>query len=481
MRKKVLFVASECTPYIKSGGLADVVGSLPVEIEKKGFKASVILPLYLKIIEKYSDVLKYEITIHLDIAKFNCDVRIFSHESEGVKYYFVENREYFERESLYGFIDDGERFSFFQHVVYKFIIESGNYPDIIHSHDWHTGMMAAIGKIFYNFDKKIYGIKHIFTIHNLAYQGNFAPDMLESCLGISNSFYYDGTLEFKGALSFLKSAVQLSDKINTVSNTYASEILSEEYGEGMHNLLGYRKHDLWGIVNGIDVEDYNPKTDQNIAKKFSVKSIYNKYKNKLAIQDELGLEVRKDVCLIGMVSRLTWQKGVNLILEKMTDIMNMDVQLVILGTGEEEYENNLRNCENSYKRRMVYYGGYSEKIARDIYSSCDIFLMPSLFEPCGISQQIAMRYASLPIVRETGGLKDTVIAYNKFDGSGDGFTFRGFNSNDFFEVLKIAVNLFYDEPKSFRSLQVNAMNKDLSWSKSADLYIKMYQMALDNN
>ncbi len=471
MVKKILFVASECTPYIKSGGLADVVGSLPGQIQKKGYDVSVVLPLYQKIINEYWSELQYEITLHMNVAKYDTEVRVFSHIMNGVKHYFIENRAYFERDGLYGYYDDGERFSFFQHAVYRFIIETGNYPDIIHSHDWHTGMMAAIGKFFYKYDT----IKHIFTIHNLAYQGNFGPEMLEPCLGIPYSYFNDGTLEFNGALSFMKSAIVLSDKINTVSNTYANEILTAEFGEGMQEILNYRKHDLWGILNGIDVDEFNPKTDNTIAKRFSVKSIYNKFKNKLALQEKLRLEVRKDVCLIGMVSRLTWQKGVSLILEKMSDIMEMDVQLVILGTGDAECEKQLQECANYYKGKMAYCSVYSESIAKEIYSSCDVFLMPSLFEPCGISQQVAMRYASLPIVRETGGLKDTVEAYNQFEKTGNGFTFSGFHSNELFEVIHLAVDLFYHEPQTFRALQVNAMNKDVSWEKSATLYLQMYE------
>ncbi len=474
MGKKILFVASECTPYIKSGGLADIVGSLPFQIQKQGYEVSVILPLYQKIINSYWPELKHEITLHMNVAKFNTEVRIFSHDKDGIKHYFVENRAYFERDELYGYPDDGERFSFFQHAVYRFIIETNNYPDIIHSHDWHTGMMAAIGKLFYTLDN----IKHIFTIHNLAYQGNFSPDMLGSCLGLSYSYFHDGTLEFNGALSFMKSAIVLSDKINTVSNTYANEILSPEFGEGMQNILHYRKHDLWGIMNGIDVDEFNPKTDNTIAKKFSVKSLYNKWKNKIAIQESLGLEVKKDVCLIGMVSRLTWQKGIRFVLEKMPSIMELDIQLVVLGTGDAEYEKNLQNCADYYKGKMAYCSEYSEKLAKDIYSASDLFLMPSVFEPCGISQQVAMRYASLPIVRETGGLKDTVEAYNQFEKTGNGFTFAGLNSNDFFEVITLAVDLFYHEPKTFRLLQMNAMNKDFSWEKSAALYSEMYKMVL---
>lgn len=476
MLKKILFVASEGLPYIKTGGLADVVGSLPQAIMKNGYEVSVIMPLYLSVIHKYMGEMQHETTVHLKEAMYDCDVRIFSHETNGVKFFFVEHHGYFEREGLYGYFDDGERFSFFQHAVLQYIIQSGNYPDLIHSHDWHAGMIAALARIYYAENERIRTIRQIFTIHNLAYQGNFSADMLESCLGIPMSYYYDGSLRFHDGISFMKAAIVYSDKISTVSNTYAYEILGETYGQNMQDLLKSREHDLWGIVNGIDVDDYSPSTDEKIAKKFSDKSLYNKYKNKVDLQHKLGLEERKDVCLIGMVSRLTWQKGVNLILEKMRDIMAMDVQLIVLGTGESAYENDLRRCEDAYSGRMVYYGGYSDEIARSIYSGCDLLLMPSMFEPCGISQQIAMRYATLPIVRETGGLKDTVMPYNRYEKTGNGFSFGGFNSWEFFSVLQLAVYTYYNSPKDFKMLRTNAMNTDVSWDKSARLYIEMYEM-----
>lgn len=477
MIKKVLFVASEGLPYIKTGGLADVVGSLPAALSNKGLELSVVMPLYPAIIREYMHDFKFERSVKIDVAMFHTEFRVFSDVRDKVKYYFIENQKYFEREGLYGYYDDGERFSFFQHAVYQMLIDSEDYPDLIHSHDWHAGMMAALAKIYYADNKKIAKIKHVFTVHNIAFQGNFSHEMLESCLGISNDYFYDGSLRFNGGISFLKSALVFSDKINTVSNTYSYEILDDNYGHNMQQILRYRQNDLWGIVNGINVDDYNPRVDNFIAKRFSEKSLYNKYKNKIYLQEKLGLDVDKDVCLLGVISRLTWQKGINLILEKLDEIMQKRVQLVVLGTGEPDYERALKEAEKKYKGRMAFYCGYSEMAARAIYAGADLFLMPSLFEPCGISQLIAMRYGTLPIVRETGGLKDTVRPYNEFDKTGNGFSFSGYNSWEFYSVVELAISTYYDRTKDFRLLQKEAMNSDVSWEHSAQLYVKMYNMA----
>lgn len=477
MVKKVLFVASEGLPYIKTGGLADVIGSLPIALSNQGLEVSVVMPLYPAIIRGYMADFKYERTVHLEFEQFNTDCRIFSDTREGVKYYFIENQKYFERDGLYGYYDDGERFSFFQHAVYKMILDSKNYPDLIHSHDWHAGMMAAIARIYYASHKKISKIKQVFTIHNIAFQGNFSHEMLESCLGISSEYYYNGTLRFHNGISFMKAALIYSDKINTVSNTYSYEILDDNYGHNMQEILKVRQDDLWGIVNGINTDEYNPRIDTQIAKKFSEKSLYNKYKNKLYLQERLGLNQDKNVCLLGVVSRLTWQKGISLILEKLPEIMKHEVQFVVLGTGEPEYEKALKEAEKTYKGRMAFYLGYSESGARAIYAGSDLFLMPSLYEPCGISQLIAMRYGTLPIVRETGGLKDTVRPYNEFEKTGNGFSFSGYNSWEFYSVLELALATYYDRPKDFKLLQIEAMQSDVSWEHSAELYVKMYNMA----
>lgn len=476
MKKKILFVAAEGLPYIKSGGLADVIGSLPQELVKKDYDVSVVLPLYSKIINKYMDELELVSKFHLQEAQLSHDVRIFKRvQDNGVTFYFVENQPYFEREGMYGYGDDGERFAFFQHAVYNMMIHMSYYPDIIHSHDWHAGMMAVLGKHKYNNNNpNIARIKHFFTIHNLLFQGNFPSNLIMDYFDLPFELFHGGSLRFHDGLSFMKAAIVFSDKINTVSNTYAHEILGEAFGENMQDVLRLREHDLWGIVNGIDVESQNPETDSQIEQNYNIKSLSKKHKNKLDLQRSLGLRESKDVCVVGMVSRLSFQKGVQLILHKLKDIMGLDIQLVILGTGEQQYEYDLRQSEHMYKRRMVYYGGYSDEIARKIYAGSDLFLMPSLFEPCGISQLISMRYGTLPVVRETGGLKDTVQPYNQFDKSGTGFTFRHFNEEDFYHVLRAAVDLYYENPKDFAQLQKNAMKTDVSWEKSANLYIEMY-------
>lgn len=472
--KKVLFAAAEGLPYIKSGGLADVIGSLPAALHKEGVEVSVILPLYPKIIREHFDELVLEGAFKLKLGIFNSNVRIFSQVYKDVKYYFIENAKYFERENMYGYDDDGERFSFFCHAIYQMCLALEYYPDVIHSHDWHTGMLPVLGKMYYGNYKYISDAKHIYTIHNIAYQGNFAAPMLESCLDLPHYLYDNGALRFNDGISFMKAGIVYADKVTTVSETYAKEILTPKYGEHLDGVLRLREYDLSGIVNGIDMEDYNPATDQAIIQNYDQTKIKEKIRNKTNLQEQLGLRVAPDVCLIGMVGRLTWQKGINLVIEKMSDIMGLDIQLVILGTGESHYEYDLRQSEEAYKRRMIYYGGYSEGIARKIYAGADYFLMPSQFEPCGISQLIAMRYGTVPIVRETGGLKETVEAYNEFEGTGTGFSFKYFDAQDMYHVIRMAVNVYYLIPDHYQMLQRNGMALDNSWDLSAKKYAALY-------
>ncbi len=473
--KKVLMVAAEGLPYIKSGGLADVIGSLPTALMKQGLEVKVVLPLYGDIIDKYFNEFKLETKFQLKVAKFNHSVRVFSHQRGLITTYFIENAAYFERDQMYGYQDDGDRYAFFQHAVFKMMEHLKYHPDIIHAHDWHTGMMAVLGKDYY----KLKDTRYIYTIHNLAYQGNFPKEILRSAFDLAMTYYDHGTLAFhQDMISFMKAAILYSNKINTVSNTYAAEILTSEYGENMEYVLKQREHDLWGIVNGIDTDNLNPATDELIFSNYTPTTLSKRAQNKKALQEKLGLRVDRNVCLVGMVSRLTWQKGVQLILNRLKDIMGLDIQLVILGSGEPAYEYGLRQAEYMYRRRMVFYGGYDEALAHQIYASADLFLMPSLFEPCGLSQLISMRYGALPIVRETGGLKDTVLPYNQYQKTGRGFSFAGFNEEELFHVLKLAVNLFYENKKDFKMLQRNAFKYDVSWDKSAVTYLKMYQEAM---
>lgn len=473
--KRILFVAGEGLPYIKSGGLADVVGSLPSALVKIGYEVNVVLPLYKSIIEKHLPRFKLVGTFNLDVAQMHYPVRVFSETKEDITYFFIEHQGFFERDTLYGHGDDGERFAFFSHAVLRMMYEFNDFYDIIHAHDWHTGMIPILGKTIYSsLSKKFSRIKYVYTIHNLAFQGNFSAELLSSHLGLPYYFYENGELQFYNGISYMKAGILFSEKVTTVSNTYAHEILTEAYGENMQHVLRSREHDLWGIVNGIDMNENNPATDPLLPYPYDLNDMSGKLKNKMALQEQLGLRVAPDVCLVGMVSRLSWQKGVNLIIDKMRDIMGLDIQLVVLGTGEAQYEYDLHQSELAYRRRMVFYGGYSNEIAHRIYAGADLFLMPSLFEPCGLSQLISMRYGTLPIVRETGGLVDTVQAYNEYEKTGTGFSFANFNADEFYHVLKMAVDLYYLNRQDFKMLQTNAMKVDSSWDASAVVYKRLY-------
>lgn len=475
---KVLHVAAEGLPFIKTGGLGDVIGSLPKELAKKELSISVVLPLYLDIAKKYYDKFIFEKEYHIYLKQEWVPVRLYRYECNQIIYYFVEHQGYFEREAIYGYVDDGERFAYFQQAVVTMMEVINYFPDIIHCHDWHTGMIPVMLKENHKDDVRYTAIKTIFTIHNLAYQGNFDVSMLESCLGLSYALFENGQVRYHDGISFMKSALIYADKITTVSPHYAKEILTPQYGEHLENVLQMRQQDLVGIVNGIDMELWNPSKDPYILypyHKVNVKKM--KKQNKLLLQEKLGL-MKEDVMLVGCISRFTWQKGLSLLLEQLSNISELPIQLVILGNGETELEEQFRQAEYNHKGKIVFYHGYHEILAHEIYAASDLLLMPSLFEPCGISQLIAMRYGTLPLVRETGGLKDTVIPYNEYDQTGNGFSFTNFSSEELLHVLKNAIDVYQYHPKAWRNLMRNAMNTDVSWEKSANTYLSLYQAVL---
>ena len=336
-------------------------------------------------------------------------------------------------------------------------------------------MIAAMCHIQYPDDQRYQQIKHMYTIHNLAFQGNFPADVLTDCLGIDRRYFDDGSMRFHNGISFMKTGIIFSDKITTVSPSYSQEILTAQYGEQMDEVLRFRQSDLYGIVNGIDTKMWDPMTDPALPAHYNAETVLEgKRANKAAVQKELGLRVADDVMMIGIVSRLTWQKGVYLIIEKMADIMGLDVQFVVLGTGETHIENQFKMMEDKYRRRAVYYCGYNDELAHRIYAGCDLFLMPSLFEPCGIGQLIAMHYGSLPLVRETGGLRDTVHPYNQYTKEGNGFSFTAFNSHDMLYTLRCAADAYYLNRAAWDQLVQQAMGTDVSWNLSADQYTKLY-------
>ncbi len=476
--KRICFVAAEGLPFIKSGGLADVIGSLPYALKEQGYDIRVIMPMYFKVALKFKDQMSKYCHFEVSVGNIHEVATIYEYNHQGIIHYFVEHAGYFEREGMYGYPDDGERFAFFSHAALKLFECNDYFPHIVHSHDWHTGMIPVLCRLYYGKDPRYSHIKHVYTIHNLAYQGNFPTEILNSCLGLSQGLINDGSLRYHDGTSFMKAGILYANRITTVSPTYAQEVLTPQYGEKMQEVLRFRQFDLTGIVNGIDVSVWDPQNDPLIEIPYNLKSLRKKAGNKVAVQKELGLREAKDVLLIAMVSRLTWQKGVHLIVERMSDIMGLDLQLVVLGTGEEYIENQLRYMEEKYKRRMVFYAGYNEELAHRIYAGADMLLMPSLFEPCGISQLIAMRYGTLPLVRETGGLKDTVKPYNQYTLEGTGFTFSQFNSDDFYHVLKLASQTYYLEDKNWKRIVHNAMQKDVSWDKSAKEYIEVYEDCL---
>lgn len=468
--------AAEGLPFIKSGGLADVIGSLPFELTKKGHEVRVVLPLYLKIAQKYHQDFHLEKQFSIDINYHQAQVNVWATMVKEVKFYFIEHQAYFERDVLYGFEDDGERFAYFQRAIIEMLNQLDYFPDVIHSHDWHTGMIPALCKEVHGFDQRYRNIKHVYTIHNLAYQGNFGPEMLNSCLGLDWRLFDNGNVRYDGGISFMKSGILYADKVTTVSPSYSQEILTPQYGEHLEAVLAMRKHDLWGIVNGIDIEFWNPKTDIEIPYHFNKVNVEKgKRECKKALQEELNLEVREDVMMIGVVSRLTWQKGFYLLMEQLPELCKMPIQLVVLGSGEAEVETKMAQLEDGNKGKIVFYRGYNESLAHRIYAASDLFFMPSLFEPCGISQLISMRYGTLPLVRETGGLKDTVTPYNEFDNSGNGFSFTNYNSEEMIQVMWNAAHVYYDLPKNWKALVKNAMNTDVSWEKSAQTYDLLYK------
>lgn len=473
--KQILFVAAEGLPYVKSGGLADVIGSLPKALQHQGAEVRVIIPLYLQIAKKHRKEFKFVVEYTVNINYQEVPVRVYQGESQGITYYFVEHQGYFERGVLYGYDDDGERFAYFQKAVLELLNQLDYFPDVLHCHDWHTGMIPVMCKENYQDDKRYHNIYHVYTIHNLAYQGNFSRDMLDSCLGLDMSLYDNGNVRFDTGISFMKSGIVYADQVTTVSPNYAQEILTSEYGEHLEHVLQMRAQNLTGIVNGIDTDEWNPKDDKFIPCHYNKVSVFKcKSENKLALQKELGLKQDKDIFLLGLVTRLTDQKGLNLVLEQMKWMIEANMQVVILGSGDGYIEDEFRAVEAGNKGKFVFYCGYNEILAHQIYAASDGFLMPSKFEPCGISQLISLRYGTLPLVRETGGLKDTVTPYNEFTGEGTGFSFANFSGWEMMECIHRALYVYYEKPKAFRQLMRQAMNVDVSWEVSAKEYMELY-------
>ena len=466
----VLFVVSECVPFAKSGGLADVAGSLPKELKKLGHEVRVLLPKYGTIPAHFFDSAKRiaEFEVQLSWRRQYCG--IYELEYDGVIYYFMDNEYYFHRPKLYEQFDDGERFAYFCKAAVETLYHIPFLPDIIHTHDWHTGMIPFLLKTQHQHTKLAH-VKNVFTIHNLMFQGIYEKAFLGDVLGVHYDYF--NQVEFDGCVNFMKTALTYSDAITTVSPTYKEEIKTAYFGERLEGILQSRNQDLYGIVNGIDHDLYNPKNDQALASLFSANNLAGKKINKKKLQEYFNLPVDEDKPVIAVVSRLTKQKGFDLVRAVFHEIMQQDVQFILLGTGDPEFEHFFGYSAQWYPDKCRVHIGFNEDLAHQIYAGADLFLMPSKFEPCGLSQLIAMRYGTLPIVRETGGLRDTVQPYNEYTGDGNGFSFTNFNAHDMLYTIQRALS-FYEKPDVWKRIVKNSMEKDYSWARSAIEYERLY-------
>ena len=475
--KNILFAASEGVPFIKTGGLADVVGSLPKCIDKQYFDVRVIIPKYACMKQEMKDRMQYVTHFYMDYDWKREYVGVLEAEADGVHYYFIDNEYYFTGSKPYS--DDPkweiERYAFFCKAVLSALPAIGFRPDIIHCHDWQTGLIPVYLKERFLDSDFFRGIKSVITIHNLKFQGKWDIKTVKGITGLSDYFFTSDKLEAYKDANLLKGGIVYADAVTTVSNTYAEEIKTPFYGEGLDGLLRARSGDLRGIVNGIDYTDFNPETDKHIVSPYNAVNFRKeKVKNKKALQKELGLRQDERKMMIGIVSRLTDQKGLDLIAYVMDELCQDDIQLVVLGTGEERYENMFRHFDWKYGDKVSANIYYSDALSHKIYASCDAFLMPSLFEPCGLSQLMALRYGTIPIVRETGGLKDTVQPYNEYESTGTGFSFKNYNAHEMLNTIRYAEHIYYDKKREWNKLIDRAMAADFSWNVSAGKYQEMY-------
>ena len=467
---KVCFIAAEAAPFVKVGGLGDVIGSLPKSLRELGVDARVILPLYSSI-DRERFGLKYKAYQFVDLGWRHSYCGIFETEVDGVPCYFVDNEQYFNRDSIYGQIDDGERFAFFSKAALEILPALDFKPDVVNVNDWHTALSVIYLDVLKSREAEFYkDMKSVLSIHNIEFQGRFNPYEMGNLFGLENK-YFDALI-YNGDLNLLKGAIQLADRVNTVSETYAREILDPYFSYGLDKILTVEQGKLRGILNGIDVDKFNPKTDPMIPVNYDLKTFEDKVQNKLAFQKEMDLEVNADIPLIGMVTRLTHQKGIDLILQASEDILRTGAQLVILGTGDAHYESALRSLEHYRHDRVRSILLFSNEMSAKIYAASDLFLMPSKTEPCGLSQLISMRYGTIPVVHRVGGLRDTVIPFTGVEGNG--FTFESFQAGDMMDAIYRAVTCFYQSPDEWKQIIKNNLQKDVSWEQSAKKYLDLY-------
>lgn len=470
----ILYVTSEAVPFCKTGGLADVAGSLPPSLAANGDRVSVILPLYETVKDKWGDRLHFEKWTFVRLAWRSVYCGLFSVEREGVTWYFVDNESYFRRSDLYGYYDDGERFAFFSRAVTELLRSLPEKPDVVHCNDWQSALVPvyirdeAVRNDFYK------SIRTVITVHNIEYQGRYGRETVEDLFGLDSGWFDGGTLAFDGDVNLLKGAIVTADAVTAVSPTYARELKCAYFAHGLENVMRMSEGKLHGVLNGIDMKRYDPAHDESLAEPYSADDLAGKRRDKAALQKLLGLKEAPGTPILAMVTRLVSHKGLDLVCETLDTIMEKDVQFVVLGKGEAKYETFFEYAKQRYGGRMAVHLGYSEQLAMQIYAGADLFLMPSKSEPCGLSQMIAMRYGTVPIVRETGGLKDTVRAYEAWNSAGNGFTFANYNAGDMCHVVCQAIDLYHNNRDVYALLQKRGMTADFSWKRSAQAYRDIY-------
>lgn len=476
-KMQIVFASAECAPFVKTGGLGDVAGSLPAALVRAGAEVIVMVPKYATIKDEYKAQMEHFSDFYVSLGWRNEYCGLEKLEHDGVTYMFVDNERYFARDYPYGFFDDGERFAFFSKAITESLqhLPEGFECDILHCNDWQTALAPLFLREFYQGLPLYDRVKTVFSIHNVAFQGQFSDTVMEDILGVAHIPAAATQLRCDAcSINYMLGALHYADAITTVSPTYAGEIQTPEFGEGLDGVLRERSYALQGILNGIDVAAFDPATDKRIAANYTVEDRSGKAVCKAKLQEELGLEVRDDRPLMVMVTRLTRQKGMDLVMYALDRILSGGVQVAVLGTGDRDYEDGLRYFQDKYPGTMAARIEFDPALSQRMYAAADMFLMPSKFEPCGLSQIIAMRYGTLPIVRETGGLKDTVIPYNEFTGEGTGFSFTNFNGDEMGDAVFRAARLFWDNREAWNQLVTQAMSQDFSWTRSADKYLDLY-------
>ncbi len=476
-KMQIVFASAECAPFVKTGGLGDVAGSLPAALVRAGAEVIVMVPKYATIKDEYKAQMEHFSDFYVSLGWRNEYCGLEKLEHDGVTYMFIDNERYFARDYPYGFFDDGERFAFFSKAITESLqhLPAGFECDILHCNDWQTALAPVFLREFYQGLPLYDRVKTVFSIHNVAFQGQFSDTVMEDILGVAHIPAAASQLRCDAcSINYMLGALRYADAITTVSPTYANEIQTPEFGEGLDGVLRERSYALQGILNGIDVAGFDPATDKRIAANYTVEDRSGKAVCKAKLQEELGLEVRDDRPLMVMVTRLTRQKGMDLVMYALDRILAGGVQVAVLGTGDRDYEDGLRYFQDKYPGTMAARIEFDPALSQRMYAAADMFLMPSKFEPCGLSQIIAMRYGTLPIVRETGGLKDTVVPYNEFTGEGTGFSFSNFNGDEMGDAVFRAARLFWDNHDAWNQLVTQAMSQDFSWTRSADKYLDLY-------